>query len=138
MKFEPILAIVPKDKDVARFPVIAKNYTEIDMEVNPRLPVYRLTAHDRVLCQQSSDKHEEELLAAFKFPDIHPDQLQKLKKLILEYSDVFALKRVKSKRVKIIYFDKENHDIEETNTETFMCRSMSATNAYTELQMIRK
>ena len=41
-------------------------------------------------------------------------------------------------RVKMIYFDKENHDIEETNTETFMCRSMSATNAYTELQMIRK
>ena len=38
----------------------------------------------------------------------------------------------------MIYFDKENHDIEETNTETFMCRSMSATNAYTELQMIRK
>ena len=36
-------------------------------------------------------------------------------------------------RVKMIYFDKENHDIEETNTETFMCRSMSATNAYTEL-----
>ena len=29
--------------------------------------------------------------------------------------------------------DKENHDIEETNTETFMCRSMSATNTYTEL-----
>ena len=41
-------------------------------------------------------------------------------------------------RVKMIYFDKEHHDIEETNTETFMCRSMSATNAYTELQMIRK
>ena len=40
-------------------------------------------------------------------------------------------KRVK--RVKIIYFDKKKHDIEETNTETFMCRSMSATNAYTEL-----
>ena len=36
-------------------------------------------------------------------------------------------------RVKMIYFDKEKHDIEETNTETFMCRSMSATNAYTEL-----
>ena len=39
----------------------------------------------------------------------------------------------KKKRVKIIYFDKKKHDIEETNTETFMCRSMSATNAYTEL-----
>ena len=38
-----------------------------------------------------------------------------------------------SKSKKMIYFDKENHDIEETNTETFMCRSMSATNAYTEL-----
>ena len=25
----------------------------------------------------------------------------------------------KSKRVEMIYFDKENHDIEETNTETF-------------------
>ena len=35
-------------------------------------------------------------------------------------------------RVKMIYFDKEKHDIEETNTETLMCRSMSATNAYTE------
>ena len=33
----------------------------------------------------------------------------------------------KSKKV---YFDKKNHDIEETNTETFMCRSMSATNAH--------
>ena len=38
----------------------------------------------------------------------------------------------------MIYFDKENHDIDETNTETFMCQSMSATNAYRELQMIRK
>ena len=28
----------------------------------------------------------------------------------------------------MIYFEKENHDIEETNTETFTCRSMSATN----------
>ena len=92
LKFEPILAIVPADKDVARFPVIAKNYTEIDMEVDPRLPVYRLTAPDSVLCEQSSDKHKEELIAAFKFPDIHPDQLQKLKQLILEYSDVFALR----------------------------------------------
>ena len=33
-------------------------------------------------------------------------------------------------RVRQIYFDNEKHDIEETNTETFMCRSMSATNAY--------
>ena len=40
-------------------------------------------------------------------------------------------------RVKMIYFDKENHNIEETNTETFMCQGMSATNAYTELQMIQ-
>ena len=31
-------------------------------------------------------------------------------------------------RVRKIYFDNEKHDIEETNTETFMCRSMSATN----------
>ena len=45
-----------------------------------------------------------------------------------------ALKQVRVRvRVKMIYFDKEKHDIEETNTETFMCRSMSATNAYTEL-----
>ena len=36
-------------------------------------------------------------------------------------------------RVRKIYFDNEKHDIEETNTETFMCRSMSATNAYTKL-----
>ena len=36
-------------------------------------------------------------------------------------------------RVRKIYFDNEKHDIEETNTETFMCRSMSATDAYTKL-----
>ena len=36
-------------------------------------------------------------------------------------------------RVRKTYFDNEKHDIEETNTETFMCRSMSATNAYTKL-----
>ena len=47
-------------------------------------------------------------------------------------SFIDILKRVRV-RVKIIYFDKKKHDIEETNTETFMCRSMSATNAYTEL-----
>ena len=29
-------------------------------------------------------------------------------------------------------FDNEKHNIEETNTETFVCRSMSATNAYIE------
>ena len=36
-------------------------------------------------------------------------------------------------RIRKVYFDNEKHDIEETNTETFMCRSMSATNAYTTL-----
>ena len=36
-------------------------------------------------------------------------------------------------RVRKIYFDNENHDIKETNTETFMCRSMSATYAYIKL-----
>ena len=41
-------------------------------------------------------------------------------------------------RVRNIYFDNEKHDIEETNTETFMCRSMSATIAYIELHMIEK
>ena len=41
-------------------------------------------------------------------------------------------------RVRNIYFDNEKHDIEETNTETFMCRSMSATIAYIELHMITK
>ena len=41
-------------------------------------------------------------------------------------------------RVRNIYFDNEKHDIEETNTETFMCRSMSATIAYIELHMIKK
>ena len=46
---------------------------------------------------------------------------------------IYIYIRVRVKRVKMIYFDKEKHDIEETNTETFMCRSMSATNAYTEL-----
>ena len=86
----------PCSKDVARFPVIAKNYTEIDMEVDPRLPVYRLTAPDSVLCEQSSNKHKEELIAAFKFPDIHPDQLQKLKQLILEYSDVWDVVRLQN------------------------------------------
>ena len=28
-------------------------------------------------------------------------------------------------RVRKIYFNNEKHDIEETNTETFMCRSMT-------------
>ena len=41
-------------------------------------------------------------------------------------------------RVRDIYFDNEKHDIEETNTETFMCQSMSATIAYIELHMIKK
>ena len=36
-------------------------------------------------------------------------------------------------KVRKIYFDNEKHDIEETNTETFMCRSMSATDAYIKL-----
>ena len=29
----------------------------------------------------------------------------------------------------MIYFDKEKHDIEKTNTKTFMCRIISATNS---------
>ena len=32
-----------------------------------------------------------------------------------------------------MYFDEEKHDIENTNAETFMCRSISAINAYTKL-----
>ena len=35
--------------------------------------------------------------------------------------------------VRKIYFDNEKQNIGETNTETLMCRSMSATNAYIEL-----
>ena len=41
-------------------------------------------------------------------------------------------------RVRNIYFENDKHDIEETNTETFMCRSMSATIAFIELHMIKK
>ena len=40
-------------------------------------------------------------------------------------------------RVRSIYFVNDI-DIGETNTETFMCRSVSATNAYIELHIIRK
>ena len=47
--------------------------------------------------------------------------------------DIRVFKRRVRVRVRKIYFDNEKHDIEETNTETFMCRSMSATNAYTKL-----
>ena len=51
-------------------------------------------------------------------------------------------KTMKRKRVRVrvrnIYFDNEEHDIEETNTETFMCQSMSATIAYIDLHMIKK
>ena len=36
--------------------------------------------------------------------------------------------RVRVRRVRKIYFDNDKHDIEETNTETFMCRSMSFIN----------
>ena len=46
---------------------------------------------------------------------------------------VYVRVRVRVRKVRNIYFDNEKHDIEETNTETFMCRSMSATNAYIEL-----
>ena len=46
---------------------------------------------------------------------------------------VYVRVRVRVRRVRNIYFDNEKHDIEETNTETFMCRSMSATIAYIEL-----
>ena len=49
----------------------------------------------------------------------------------LKYSSIFR-QRVRV-RVNMIYFDKEERDIEETNTETIMYRNMSATNAYTEL-----
>ena len=45
-------------------------------------------------------------------------------------------------RVRNIYFDNDKHGIyqgiEETNTETFMGRSVSATIAYIEIHMIRK
>ena len=53
--------------------------------------------------------------------------------IIIDKKYIVVLIIVVRVRVRKIYFDNEKHDIEETNTETFMCRSMSATDAYTKL-----
>ena len=61
---------------------------------------------------------------------LHPIDMKRF--IIQVRNSKISLIRVRV-RVRKIYFYNEKHDIEETNTETFMCRSMSATNAYIKL-----
>ena len=70
------------------FPVRIKNYTDDDVVIDGRQPVYKITCPDEILKKQTLSYRESDLLASFDFPET--EHLDNLKKLIIEYADVFA------------------------------------------------
>ena len=86
---EPILAVVPANQRIIRFSVRIKNYTDDDVVINDRLPVYKITCPVEILKKQALSNREIDLLASFDIPDT--EQLDNLKKPIIEYAAVFAL-----------------------------------------------
>lgn len=91
LKIEPVLTVIPAHKDVARFPVKIKNYTDMGIDFNHRLPVYKITSPDEILKSTKLSKRDEDLLSAFEFPNTDHHHLTLLKQLIVHYADVFAL-----------------------------------------------
>ena len=85
---EPILVVVPANQRMISFPVRVKNYTDGDVVIDDRQPVYKITCPDEILKKQTLSNHERDLLASFDFPET--EHLDNMKKLIIEYVDVFA------------------------------------------------
>ena len=75
---------------MVRWPVSIRNYSNTDVCINPRLPLYRITSPDEIWNNPKSVR-ERELLSLFQFPDIDDNLLTNLKQMVLEYSDIFAL-----------------------------------------------
>ena len=86
---EPILAVVPANQRMIRLPVRVKNYTDDDVVIDDRQPVYKITCPDENMKKQTLSNPESDLLASFDFPET--DHLDNPEKLIIEYEDVFAL-----------------------------------------------
>ena len=85
----PILAVVPANQRMMRFPVRVMNYTDDDVVIGDRQPVYKITCPDEIMKKQNLSNRESDLLVSFDFPET--EHLDNLKKLIIEYADVFAL-----------------------------------------------
>ena len=86
---EPILTVVPANQRMIRFPIRVKNYTDDDVVIDDRQLVYKITCPDEIQKKQTLSNRESDLLASFDFPET--EHLDNLKKLIIEYADVFAL-----------------------------------------------
>ena len=91
LKLEPIITSIPANQNVARFPVRIKNFTENDINLISKFPVYKITSPDQIFTTKCLSKREEELLSAFDLPDIKNEYLDALKQLIIDNNDVFAL-----------------------------------------------
>ena len=90
LKFDPVLAKLPAHSVMVRCPVSVRNYSNTDVCINTRLPLYRITSPDEIWNNPKSVR-EGELLSLFQFTDIDDNLLTNLKQMILEYSNIFAL-----------------------------------------------
>ena len=90
LKIDPVLAKLPAHSVMVRCPVSIRNYSNTDVCINPRLPLYLITSPDEIWNIPKSVR-ERELLSLFQFQDIDDDLLTNLKQMILEYSDIFTL-----------------------------------------------
>ena len=88
LKIEPVLSIVPSGMGMARIPVKIKNYTDVDIVLNDRLPVYRITTTDAIAVDKQMTPREDALIAQFDETVLNNETL---KNLVLEYADIFAL-----------------------------------------------
>ena len=59
LKIEPVLSIVPSGMGMARIPVKIKNYTDVDIVLNDRLPVYRITTPDAIAVDKQMTPRED-------------------------------------------------------------------------------
>ena len=89
LNVEPIHAVVPANQRIIRFPVQVKNYTDDDVVIGDRQPVYKITWPDEILKEQTLSNRESDLLASFDFHET--EHLDNMKKLIIEYADVIVL-----------------------------------------------
>ena len=66
---EPILAVVPANQRMIRFPVRVKYYTDYDLVIDDIQPVYKITCPDEILKKMTLSNRERDLLTSFDFSE---------------------------------------------------------------------
>lgn len=93
LMFDPIMVTIPANEKNVNLPIRVRNYTSKSIAINPRKAIYQISSPDQII-NLSSSKHLDrisQILDQFNFEHMSTTDEIEIKKLIVEFEDVFAL-----------------------------------------------